>query len=239
MHKPGDHTVESVGMNSNVMAPQVKICGLTRKDEAVACAALGADAIGFVFYAKSPRVVTLEQARHISAELPAKIFRIGVFVDESVEDIMKTAQSAGLHGVQLHGREPPQTVEALKDEGLMVLKALFVSREPYYFEAYNYPEVAFLVESGVGPLPGGNARAWDFSRLQGFAKRYPLILAGGLSIHNIIEAIKQSQPSAVDISSSVELSSGRKDLNRVKSIIQVVQRMRTTQSKRRIFNADS
>ena len=91
MYKTGDTTVGQVRMGSGFMVPQVKICGLTRKKEAVACAALGANAIGFIFYAKSPRFVTLEQASDIATALPSRICRVGVFVDEDYEKIVQKA----------------------------------------------------------------------------------------------------------------------------------------------------
>jgi len=219
-------------------APQIKICGLTDKREAVACALLGASAVGFVFYTGSPRAVTAGKAWDISALLPRDVCRVGVFVDASFETILKTAQAAGLHAVQLHGRESPRTVEALTAEGFLVVKTLFSSRAPFIREAHRYPGAAFLVERGGGPLPGGNAEAWDFSRLQGFVKKYPLILAGGLSTRNIGEAINQSQPDAVDISSGVEKFPGRKDIKRIQTFIRAVRRTPTAISRRRIFHVD-
>ena len=239
MPRNAAENVDLAGMDSNFASPQIKICGLTRKDEAVACAALGADAIGFVFYAKSPRFVTMELARDIASVLPAQISRVGVFVDESFASIVQAVQFVGLQAIQLHGAEPPVLVEKLKSRGIWIIKTLFTSRKPFTNQAPNYPANAFLVESGLGSLPGGNARSWDYSQLKGFTREIPLILAGGLSCGNISAAIQQCQPDAIDLSSGVEISPGRKDLSRVKSIIQVVQQMGTTQFKRRIFNADS
>ena len=239
MRNTGDPTVGQARMDSGFMVPQVKICGLTRKDEAVACADLGANAIGFVFYTKSPRVVSPEQANDIAAALPARICRVGVFVDEDYEKIVQTARNIGLRTIQLHGAEPPALVEKLKSQGLRVVKTLFNSRKPFYNEAYSYRANAYLIESGLGPLPGGNARSWDYSKVAGFAREHPLVLAGGLSLGNIVEAIQQCQPDAVDISSDVELSPGRKDLRRVKSIISAVRSTCSNSSKRRIFHADS
>ena len=239
MHKFEDPAIGQARMGSGFMVPQVKICGLTRKDEAVACAALGANAVGFVFYTKSPRFITPEQAHDIATALPARICRVGVFVDESYEMIVQTAQNIGLRTIQLHGAEPPALVEKLKSQGLWVVKALFNTRKPFYKEANSYGANAYLIESGIGPLPGGNARSWDYSELQGFAWEHPLVLAGGLSLANIVEAIQQCQPDAVDISSGVELSPGRKDLKRVKSIISAVRSTCSHSSKRRIFHADS
>lgn len=216
-------------------SPQVKICGLTRVDEALACAALGAHAIGFIFYPKSPRVVTVGQARAISLELPSSVCRVGVFVDETFDTIMQVVRTTRLQAVQLHGLESPALVEKLSDQGLTVIKALFSHREPFFTTAAHYPAAAFLVEYGAGPLPGGNARTWDFSLLKNFGKEAPLVLAGGLAIDNVEQAINQCQPDAVDISSGVEFKPGKKDLTKVKEFIMVTQKSRIAIPNRRIF----
>lgn len=221
-----------------VCPPQVKICGLTRVDEARACADLGADAVGLVFYAPSPRAVGIEQARDISAALPQRICRVGVFVNEKFDTVMRVAGSVGLQAVQLHGRESPELVERICRQGLKVVKALFTHREPHYTAAGQYPASAFLLECGVGRLPGGNARAWDFSLLGDFAVDFPLILAGGLSIRNITAAVEQSRPDAVDVSSGVESVPGRKDLARVEEFIRAVHGTVAAVNRRRIFNVN-
>jgi phosphoribosylanthranilate isomerase len=161
---------------------------------------------------------------------------VGIFVNETFDSIMRTARSAGLNAVQLHGQESPELMERICIEGLKVIKALFSKHEPLYTEASHYPGTAFLVECGDGPLPGGNAKSWDYSLLKDFGKNYPFVLAGGLSENNIIEAVVQSQPDAVDISSSVEVKPGLKDLSKVKAFIKTVQKARIVKPNRRIFN---
>ena len=220
---------------SNPCAAQIKICGLTRVDEAVACASLGADAIGFIFYPKSPRAVTPGQARGISTALPASVCRVGVFVDASFDTIVQVSRTALLQAVQLHGMESPALVKKIGDQGLTVIKTLFSHREPFFTQAAHFPAAAFLVECGVGPLPGGNARTWDFSLIKGFAKSAPLVLAGGLAIDNVRQVIEQCQPDAVDISSGVEHSPGKKDIHKVEQFIAAVRKVRTARSNRRIF----
>ena len=225
----------SVNHEIKDLTPQVKICGLTRVDEAVACVALGVDAIGLIFYPRSPRYITAAQAEELSRALPVSVCTIGVFVDETFDNILRTAQSARLNAVQLHGVESPGLVERLCNEELKVIKTLFTNRKPFYTEASHFPATAFLVECGDGSLPRGNARAWDFSLLKDFGKNFPLILAGGLSVNNIIEAVDQSQPDAVDISSGVEASPGQKDLTKVKAFIKTTQKTRIVKPNRRIF----
>jgi phosphoribosylanthranilate isomerase len=220
---------------SRSYAPQVKICGLTRIHEAVACASLGADAIGFIFYPKSPRVVTPSQARGISMALPPSVCRVGVFVDETYDTIMPVVRTARLQAVQLHGTESPALVKKLADQGLTVIKALFSHRKPFFSQAAQFHAAAFLVECGVGPLPGGNAGVWDFSLLKDFAKDFALVLAGGLAVDNVKQAIDQCQPDAVDISSGVERSPGKKDIQKVTQFIGATRNVRIVKPNRRIF----
>jgi len=211
---------------------QVKVCGLTRVDEAVACARAGAHAVGCVFYAKSPRSVTAAAAREIRRALPPEVACVGVFVDEPFEGVMATASEAGLTAVQLHGNEPPEVVERLCREGLLVIKALFADRTPGLDEASKYSASAYLVECGRGVLPGGNAQDWDWSRVGPFAERCPLILAGGLTPENAAQAVCAAWPDAVDVSSGVEAGAGRKDIRKVEQFIAAVA---TAGARRRIF----
>lgn len=202
--------------------PQIKICGLTNVDEALGCAALGANAIGLVFYPKSPRNVSEDQARQISLALPEEIKKVGVFVNETFSNIMRKVEHCHLNAVQLHGRESPELASRLFNENLVVIKALFVEGEPSLEQAANYEASAYLVECGRGKLPGGNALEWNWEKAKTFGENYPLILAGGLAPENICLALQASAPDAVDVSSSVESGPGRKDLERVKSFIDAV-----------------
>lgn len=214
---------------------QAKICGLTDPGEAAAVAALGADAIGFVFFPKSPRHLTDENARAVAEALPTTMSRIGVFVDEDVDTVLRKVELCGLTGVQLHGRETPEMVERLRDEGLTVLKGLFASRKPGFDEAGPYSPSAFLVECGKGALPGGNAKAWDWSSARALGRGRPLVLAGGLTPDNVIEAVREALPDAVDVSSGVEASPGRKDLKRVRAFLEALARAPRKTPSRRIF----
>jgi len=228
--------------NNSNPHPQIKICGLTRPQEALACAAAGAHAIGLVFYPKSPRHVADDQARDITRALPPEIARVGVFVNASFDDIMKKADRCGLNAVQLHGQESPDLVEQLAGEDLLVIKALFHKHAPGFKEASAYRASAFLVEYGKGKLPGGNARSWDWGAARELTGSFPLILAGGISEENVVRAIEQCLPDAVDISSGVESSPGRKDISKVESFISKVNTAQFEQKNydrklRRIFNA--
>ena len=126
-------------------------------------------------------------------------------------------------------------MKKIGDLGLTVVKSLFSHRERFFSQAAHVPAAVFLVECGVGPLPGGYAWTWDFSLITGFAKSAPLGLAGGLAIDNVRLVIEQCQPAAVDISSGVEHSPGKKDIHKVKQFIAAVRKVRTARSNRRIF----
>jgi phosphoribosylanthranilate isomerase len=215
--------------------PQVKVCGLTDVKEAVETASLGADAIGLVFFNKSPRNLSLDQAKEISSALPDDITTVGVFVNESYAGIMRIVEYCRLKAVQLHGKEAPDLVKRLAKEDLKVIKALFVKREPSINVIDNYDASAYLVECGQGALPGGNALTWNWSEARDAGKKHPLILAGGLTTENVGEAIESGMPDAVDVSSGVEASPGKKDLSRVKSFIETVSCCEVIKKVKRIF----
>ena len=203
--------------------PQIKVCGLTRPDEARATADLGADAIGLVFYPKSPRNVRFEEAAAITAQLPDNVAAVGVFVNPDMEMLLQAITQCSLHVVQLHGTESRSFVEALKKRtSAKIVKALFSARAPGFNQAGDYSTSAFLVECGGGRLPGGNAETWDWALAEPLGRTYPLILAGGLGPDTVSQAIAASLPDAVDASSGLEATPGRKDMTKVAQFIQAV-----------------
>ncbi len=209
-------------LGESLGASQVKICGLTRPDEAAACARLEADAVGLVFYPKSPHHVSTAQARDIVAALPSGLATVGVFVNADFAAIMARVDGCGLSMVQLHGGEPPGLVDRLRAEGVGVIKALFVGGDPGLDAAGRYAADAFLVECTGGPLPGGNAMAWDWGAARDFGRRRPLVLAGGLTPDNVADALRAGRPAAIDVSSGVEAAPGRKDPAKVARLIAAV-----------------
>ena len=217
--------------------PRIKICGLTRVDEALGCVQRGADAVGFVFFRKSPRCVTVEQAAEIIQALPEHVKKVGVFVNESCDAIMSIVTACGLNAVQLHGQETPEQVQMLRRENLRVIKALFTTRAPGMKNVSDYDADAYLIECGKGRLPGGNAKEWNWSEARAFAQHHPCILAGGLSPANIETAITAGMPDAVDVSSGVESEPGRKDQDKVENFIHAVNRCRIKRDIRRIFES--
>lgn len=201
------------------MPLQVKICGLTRPEQARACAEAGADALGFVFHAPSPRNVTPEQVRGMVETLPPRIVPVGVFVAQTAEEIVEIARIAGLRTVQLHGPAMPDTAP-LRAAGLRVVRVLFDLTPPE-----PLPEAdAFLIECGKGPLPGGNGQPWDWAAAARLvaALRRPCGLAGGLAADTVADALAASGAMAADASSSVETRPGVKDLDAVRRFVAAV-----------------
>lgn len=215
--------------------PQVKVCGLTIPKQALLCARLGADAIGLVFFEKSPRNVTIAQACVICDAVGDSAAKIGVFVNASYDTITKTINECGLSGVQLHGNEEPKLVKRLVKKGIKVIKALYVNAEPNMSEAHRYEASAFLLECAGGRLPGGNALLWNWGAARTFAENYPLVLAGGIKPENVIEAIHTAKPDAIDVSSGVEIMAGKKNLGRVSKLIHLVHSAKIDNGSRRIF----
>jgi phosphoribosylanthranilate isomerase len=200
---------------------QVKVCGLTDPQQAAACADLGADAVGLIFYPPSPRYVEPSKAAAIAAALRGKAAAVGVFVNVATEEILAGAERCGLTAVQLHGNESPEQVVQLKRAGVRVIKALFLEKDPRFARTAAYTADAFLLECGLGKLPGGNARRWDWSQAAGLAQ-VPTILAGGLDPDNVARAVSLARPDAVDVSSGVEAAPGCKDLKKVEAFIAAV-----------------
>ena len=215
----------------------VKICGITTPRQALVCARAGADAIGLVFYKKSPRFVERQAAWEIClAAKEAAIFRVGVFVDEAPESILETALFCGLNFVQLHGAESQQTVARIQKAGLGVIKALFLNKEPCFEKAGDYLPEAFLAECAGKALPGGNALAWDWGQAKGLGGSRPLMLAGGLDPQNAVQAILAAKPDALDVSSGVEDSPGQKNPQKVEQFVSRVKEQPISYKIRSIFS---
>lgn len=204
----------------------IKICGITCMEDARAACTLDIQAVGLVFYPKSPRFVDEATARSLVRALPSHIAAVGVFVDVPWQAVLATARSVGLHAVQLHGHESPEDVARLKDAGLRVIKALFINRAPLVEAHTQYAPSAFLVECAGAQRPGGNALAWDWRQARGAVMGAPMMLAGGLSPENVEDAVRAAEPSGVDVSSGVESRPGRKDPKKMDRFVNAVRRLR-------------
>ena len=177
-----------------------KICGVMDSATATLCADLGFGAIGFVFYAKSPRCVTPALAREIASGIPQSVARVGVVVDMPEDEMVAAARTAGLTSVQLHGNEPPQVARRLQEAGFKVIKAVRRIED-----AHTMPEgVSILLECGTGTLPGGNGAEWDWGKAADAMSTLPIGIAGGLRADNIGLAMAVSHAEACDVSSGAE-----------------------------------
>jgi phosphoribosylanthranilate isomerase len=215
--------------------PQIKVCGLTRVEDALVCREAGVDAIGLVFYPPSPRFVKPNRAARIAAAVRGHAVSVGVFVDESYDTIMRTTEHCALQAVQLHGQESPALIRRLKSHNLTVIKTLFHTRPPFFKDAAAYDASSFLLECGRGKLPGGNAASWPWQKASTIDRRKPVILAGGLAPENVSTAIVLGAPDAVDVSSGVESAPGRKQPSKIKLFIDTVATSGNHVATRRIF----
>ncbi|CUB10947.1 N-(5'-phosphoribosyl)anthranilate isomerase [Bacillus cereus] len=195
---------------------KVKICGITNMETAKHACEYGADALGFVF-AESKRKLTPEKAKKIIKELPAHVLKVGVFVNESVEVIQRIAENCGLTHVQLHGDEDNHQIRRLN---IPSIKALGVNSESDMKNAQAYETDYILFDSPKEKFHGGNGKKFSWELLGHMPKelREKTILAGGLNILNIEEAIRTIQPYMVDVSSGVE-TEGKKDVEKIKQFI--------------------
>ncbi len=200
------------------MMIQIKLCGMTRPEDARAAEAAGANAVGFIF-APSPRQITAEQARRISKELGPFISRVGVFVNATRDEIAAVLDQVDLDVLQLHGSETPEQVEALLPLGRRVIKSIRVKDAESLARLDEYPVDTFLLDSYVPGVPGGTGHIFDWSLATEIARKRRIILAGGLTPDNVAEAIKVVQPFGVDTSSGVEESPGVKDHEKMQQFI--------------------
>ncbi|MQA53390.1 phosphoribosylanthranilate isomerase [Pseudomonas piscis] len=203
-------------------AVRSKICGITRIEDALAAVAAGADAIGLVFYAKSPRAVNVQQARAIIAALPPFVTTVGLFVNASRCELGEILDAVPLDLLQFHGDESAAACEGYHRP---YIKALRVKAGDDIAAACQaFPGASgILLDTYVEGVPGGTGEAFDWSLVpQGLSK--PIILAGGLSADNVALAIAQVRPYAVDVSGGVEQSKGIKDPARIQAFMQAVRR---------------
>lgn len=199
---------------------RVKMCGMTRVEDAAAAVAVGADALGFVFWPKSPRVLTAEAARAITRTVPAMIPRVGVFVNAPVEEIGDAIDEAELTAAQLHGTEPVDAFDAL---GVPRVKAVRLDSRESVDDAIALPaHVLVLVDALDTVRMGGTGTVADWTLAASLAARRPIVLAGGLNAENVGDAIASVKPWGVDVSSGIEQSPGVKDVSRMRAFMTAV-----------------
>lgn len=191
---------------------EVKVCGVTRLEDAKACAKMGVDAIGLNFWPGTPRCVDAARAVTLAEEartIAPGIEVVGVFVDAEPSFILEVQAQVGLDWVQLHGAEPPSAVEALLPRAY---KAVGVADLADVEAALAYPGERLLLDARVpGAMPGGTGHRFDWALAEGVATQRHLTLAGGLRPTNVTEAIERVRPARVDVASGVEVGAGIKD----------------------------
>ena len=187
---------------------RVKICGITRQEDALHAVRCGADALGFVFYSQSPRCLDPQRAKSIIAALPPFITTVGLFVNEAPTRIREIASLCGLDVIQLHGDEVPQQCEM---DGYRVVKALRVRDEQSLSAADEYSVAALLLDAWAPDQYGGTGRTFNWQLASRLARRRVVVLAGGLTPENVAAAVDEVRPYGVDVSSGVESSPGCKD----------------------------
>jgi phosphoribosylanthranilate isomerase len=199
------------------MSIWVKICGITNHGDAQAAVEARADALGFVFYEKSPRHLTIPAAAGISKQLPGFVMRVGVFVNALREEVDRAIGECGLNLLQFHGDEPPEYCSQFE---LMSMKAFRMRDAGTLRELTNYRTNAWLLDAYSPEAVGGSGEKfnWDLAvEAQKFGK--PIFLAGGLTPENVAEAVRKVRPFGVDVSSGVESSPGKKDPAKVRAFI--------------------
>jgi len=187
----------------------VKICGITNVRDARVAARLGADALGFNFFKGSPRYIKPARAKAIIAALPPFTTTVGVFVDAAPEDILEICRLCNLDAVQLHGRETPSQVSAVR--GVRRIKAIRVQSERDIETCPRYHVDAYLLDAYVPGEFGGTGEQFNWALAREAARFGPIILAGGLTPDNVAEAIETAAPYAVDVASGIETAPGRKN----------------------------
>jgi len=205
---------------------RIKICGITCLDDALCAADAGVDALGFIFYDKSPRAIEPEAAQQIIAQLPPFVDAVGVFVDGAMDRTAEVIRGCGLNYAQLHGMESAEYCRDLAAQAApcRVLKALRVGPHSTAADATPYRDSVqgFLLDTFHKQAVGGTGETFDWSMISRLQIEKPFLLAGGLDVTNIRAALERVQPYGVDANSGLELTPGRKDHDLIRHFIALV-----------------
>ena len=200
---------------------KIKICGIKNVNDALAAMDAGADLIGFNFYPKSPRYVEVGMCRNIMSVMRTygRVQCVGVFVNAPIGEIHATMETLGLSLAQLHGDETPEIMNALHGKAFKAFRG--IPEQVDGFARQDAPSL--LVDASVKGAYGGTGVTADWNRAAELAKKYPLLLAGGLSPENVAQAVRQVKPWGVDVASGVESAPGKKEPSRMKAFVRAVQ----------------
>ncbi|MBL1208978.1 phosphoribosylanthranilate isomerase [Geminocystis sp. GBBB08] len=203
---------------------RIKICGITTLEQALAISNLGADTLGFVCVEKSPRYINNEIITNIIKQLPKEISKIGVFVNEKIDNIVKTVEETGLTGIQLHGGENPAICHQLREflPDREIIKAFRYQNLEFLALLDNYLPVidTILLDAYEEGVYGGTGKTLNWLQLADFRPHRPWLLAGGINPENVLNALKIVKCDGVDSSSWCEISAGNKDLEKVRQLFQ-------------------
>ncbi len=202
----------------------IKVCGITKAEDARYAASLGYDAIGFIFYPKSPRYIAPEKVKDIIAQLPPFVNTVGVFVNETIDKITEICNITKISTVQLHGEEEPEFCNRVP---VRVIKAFGIDDHFSFSKLAKYHNSnvsAFLLDKHSPELVGGTGQSFDW-RLAKEARQYGrIILAGGINPFNVITAISEAEPYGIDVNSGVEILPGEKNRNKLRTLLENVRR---------------
>jgi phosphoribosylanthranilate isomerase len=202
---------------------KIKVCGTTNLKDALFAVDSGADAIGFIFYKKSPRYILQKDAKDIVAKLPPFVETVGVFVNETSDKVNRIAEQCKLTAIQLHGDESPAFCRRIKRR---VIKAYRVKDTNSFKGMADYDVSGFLLDSYNDESKGGTGKTFDWNLALRAKKQGPIILAGGLNPYNVYTAIHRVKPYGVDVCSGVEKSPGIKDSVKIDEFIKSVRKFR-------------
>lgn len=203
----------------------VKICGITRPQDAALATELGALAIGFIFWPSSPRVVSVERAGEIARSLPPQVLTVGVFVNAAADTIERTVETIGLGAVQLHGDESPSLAAGLSRP---VIKALSLG-EALEDQLELWHDATVLLDAHDPERYGGTGKTIDWDRAASVAARRRVFLAGGLNAGNVAAGVARVRPAGIDVSSGVEVSPGIKDAEKLRALFEALAGMEAVQ----------
>jgi phosphoribosylanthranilate isomerase len=202
---------------------RIKVCGITRLNDAMAASAVGVDGLGFIFIKKSPRYIEPDQAREIVRQLPPFVDAVGVFLNEEATVVQEIARYCRLTLVQLHGEETPAYCRSLSRQVLKVVR-VGPDFDQAILRSYEEAVHAFLFDTFHKEVAGGTGLTFDWDLLAEVQPHRPVILAGGLHAGNVAEAIRQVKPYAVDVNSGVESAPGIKDFFRLQQFVDMIRK---------------
>lgn len=200
---------------------KIKICGITNKIDAINAAALGVDMLGFVFYDKSKRYVKQAVVRDIINELPPYIAKAGVFVDEDKNKVIEIAQDCSLDMLQFHGEEAIDYCDSFK-ESYKVIKAFRIKDKGSLKGINDYNVDFYMLDTYSPESAGGTGKSFNWKLIEGFEFLKPVILSGGITPDNVVQAIETVSPYGIDVSSGVEKSPGKKDIDLMKKLVEKI-----------------